>query len=85
MKRAIALIVLVMFLFISSISFADEGSAAKRESGFEKVRQCIESWGKPSTEKVETVKEAAAPLTAEELKARRQSTGVGMRGIIGNE
>ncbi len=89
MKKAIAFVLVLVFLFITGITLADEGEAkgaATTTSGpaLNNIANWITSHF-PSWERSTAPKEEAPPLSAKELKMKRESTGVGMRGVVGNE
>jgi len=86
-KKSIAFVLVLVFLFITGITLADEeetrGTCEK--SGAE--LNCMANWLTshfPSWERSKETKEAAVPLSKEELKMQRENTGMGMRGRVGN-
>ena len=87
MRRVIAFVLVLTFITVTGIVLADEGEAttAPKSSvpALNNMANRLMSHF-PHRESA-PAKEATPPLSAEELKVKRQNTGVGMRGIVGNE
>ena len=89
MKKVIVSVLVLMFLFVTGITLADQGEteragAATSGPALNNMANWLTSHF-PSWEGRIAPKEEAPPLSPEELGARRKSTGVGMRGIVGHE
>ena len=89
MKKVIAFVVVLLFLSVAGIALADQGETkgAGAESSGPALNN-VANWltsHLPSWEGRTAPKEEAPPLSPEELKIQRKTTGVGMRGIVGHE
>ncbi len=83
MKKMIAAVIILVFLFAAGIALAEDRAAnstcMKGDSPFECAAKCIKCWGK-CFEKSAAVETPAPVITDEELKTRRECVGMGMRG-----
>ena len=88
MRKAIAIVLVLILLFITGITLADEGEAKSTSTKGGPALNNMANWllsHFPHREQPSATKEAAPPLTEEELRIQRENTGMGMRGIVGNE
>lgn len=88
MKKAIAFVLVLAFLFVTGIALAGDGETKGTGTKGGPVLNNMAAWVMshfPSWEKPATTKEAASPLSKEELRMQRENTGMGIRGRVGNE
>jgi len=88
MKKAVMIVIALVFIFVTQIALADSGETKDSGTKSGPALNNFANWilsHFPKHESIAGKKDAVPPLSKEELKIRREHTGMGMRGRVGNE